>query len=54
VSVNWTHNLPLERRTLPLSYRRRSEIFVTNAQVSGDVMTCNWNVTEKPKIQEKG
>jgi len=31
VSVNWTHNLPIERRTLSLSYRRRSEISVANA-----------------------
>ena len=31
VSVNWTHNLPFERRTLSLGYRRSSEIFVANA-----------------------
>jgi len=31
VSVHRTHNLPIERWTLPLSYRRASEIFVANA-----------------------
>jgi len=31
VSVNRTHNLPIERRTRPLGYRRPSEIFVANA-----------------------
>jgi len=31
VSVNWTHNLPVERRTLPLAYRRANESFVANA-----------------------
>ena len=39
--------------TLPLGYHRRSEIFVANAYVSGDVMMCSWGVTEKPKIREK-
>jgi len=30
VSVNRTHNLPIVRGTLPLNYRRPSEIFVAN------------------------
>jgi len=42
-----------EADTLTLSYRRRSGIFVANAEVSGDVMTCSWGVTEKPKVREK-
>ena len=36
VSVNWTHSLLFERRTLSLGYRRSSEIFVANALVSGE------------------
>ena len=43
-----------EANTLPLSYRRPSEIFVANAYVSGDVMMCHWGVTEQPTIREKG
>jgi len=43
-----------EANTLPLGCRRHSEIFVANAWVTGDVMMCNWGVTEKPKIREKG
>jgi len=42
-----------EADTLPLGYRRRSEIFIANAEVSGDIMTCSCGVTEKPKIWEK-
>ena len=31
MSVNWTYNLPIVRRTPPLSDRRPSAIFVANA-----------------------
>ena len=31
-----SHNFPIEWWTLPLSYRRPSEMFVANAQVSGE------------------
>ena len=53
VSVNCTLNLPIERRTLRLSYRHPSEIFFANTWVSGDVMMCRWGVTEKPTIGDK-
>jgi len=44
-----------ETDTLSLGYRRSSEIFVANAEVSGDVMACSWGVTNnKPKKREKG
>jgi len=43
-----------EADTLPLGYRRRSEIFFADTYVSGNVMMCSWGVTEKPKIREKG
>jgi len=43
-----------EADTLPLGYGRRSKIFVADAYVSGDVRTCRWGVTDKPKTREKG
>jgi len=53
VAVNRTHNLPIESRTLPLSYRRPSEICVAPAWVSGDVMINSWGITEETKTREK-
>jgi len=51
VAVDRTLNLPIERRT---SHSRLNEMFFASASVSGDVMMCSWDVTEKPKIREKG
>jgi len=49
VAVDRTLNPPIERRT---SYRRleRNVRHQCLGVMSGDVMMCSWDVTEKPKI----
>jgi len=42
-------NLPIEADTLLLSYRRPREIFVANAQVSGNVVMCSWGSNDRSK-----
>jgi len=54
VSVNWTHNFPVERRTF---YRWA---IAAAAKSSSPMPRCqenvmrSWGVAEKPKIREKG
>jgi len=54
VSVNCSHNLPLERRTLhrwAIAAPARSSSPMPRCQEN---VMCSWGVVEKPTIREKG
>jgi len=53
VAVDRTPKLPIDRRALYV-LADPIEIFVANAQVSGDVIMCRWGVIEESTIGEKG
>ena len=53
MSVNWTHNLPLQRRTLyhwVIAAPAKSSSPMPRCQENA---ICSWGVTEKPKIRER-
>jgi len=54
MAVDRIPNLRIEWDTPTVRYRRPSEVFVANAQVSGDVMMCRSGVTGEPTTREKG
>ena len=53
VSLNWTHNLPVMRRTL-YHWGIATLTKSSSPLPRSHVMMCSWGVTEEPTIRKKG